>query len=248
MGVTFVTALFLPAGPMFKPVSKYFELFEQLARTGIPLIVYLDTRLSEQGAELCKRYPNIEKCEYRTIDTSWLPSRLLLPKYRRIEKDTAEYFCIQLSKLGLLTEAATFATTTHLAWIDFGIYHIFTNPNSMDECLKKIAISEFPTNKIIAPGCWPLSELNDFPTYDVWNCICWRFCGGFVLGAAPLFAAAAERQNSIVTGNMPGLTWEVNYWAMMEKYFTNYRADHNETIIMNICQFIDEKIEPSSCE
>ena len=44
-GVTFVTALYLPAGPMFKPVDTYFANFEQLAGTGIPLILYLDTRL-----------------------------------------------------------------------------------------------------------------------------------------------------------------------------------------------------------
>jgi hypothetical protein len=239
-GVTFVTALYLPAGPMFKPVDTYFENFNRLAATGIPLILYLDTRLTEKGEELCRRFPNILRCEYVTLDTSWVPSNIFLPSTRRLEKDTIEYFCIQLSKLRLLRDSAAYVKTTHIAWIDFGIYHIFKNPTLIDDCLRLIAAAEFPTNKILAPGCWPLGR------YDVWNAICWRFCGGFLVGSAELFAAAAARQESLVLGNLPGLTWEVNYWAMMEEYFINYRADHDHSIVTNVCQFIvsrDEKIE-----
>jgi hypothetical protein len=41
----------------------------------------------------------------------------------------------------------------------------------------------------------------------------------------------------------------VNYWAMMEEYFLNYRANHNDSIVENVCQFIvgrDEKIEAAA--
>jgi len=238
VGVTFVTALYLPAGPMFKPVDTYFEQFEWLAATGVPLIVYLDARLADRGAVLCERFPNILRCEYVTLDTSWVPSNVLLPYTRREEKDTIEYFCIQLSKLRLLHESSTYVKTSHVAWIDFGIYYIFKNPNMVDKCLKIIAAAEFPTNKIMAAGCWPLPHELGWDRYDVWNSICWRFCGGFLLGATGLFAAAAARQESLVMGNLPGLTWEVNYWAMMEEHFTNYRADHDDSIIANVCQFI----------
>ena len=242
MGVTFVTALFLPSGPMFKNVDTYFTLFEKLAETGIPIILYLDARLYERGNDLCQRFLNIEHCEYRTLDTSWVPKHVLLPRNRRIEKDTIDYFCIQLSKLQLLTDASAFVKTSHLAWIDFGIYHIFKNQDMISNCLKRIARSRFPTNTIFAPGCWPLQE-----SYDVWHSICWRFCGGFLVGTPSLFAAAAQRQQSLIIGNMPGLTWEVNYWAMMESSFTNYPGDHNDLMIINICKFIededDKKIE-----
>lgn len=238
MGVTFVTALYLPAGPMFKSVDTYFANFERLAATGIPLIVYLDARLTDQGADLCHRYPNILRCDYVTLDTSWVPKNVLLPSARRVEKDTVEYFCIQLNKLRLLRDSVQYATTSHLAWIDFGIYHIFKNPAAMDDCLRRIATAEFPTNILLAPGCWGLPAEHGVARFNVWNAICWRFCGGFLLGFAGLFEAAAARQESIVMGNMPGLTWEVNYWAMMEEYFTNYRADHNDSIVANVCQFI----------
>ena len=247
MGVTFVTALYLPAGPMFKPVDNYFENFKQLATTGIPLILYLDARLTEKGTDLCRQFPNILRCEYVTLDTSWVPNKLYLPLTRRVEKDTVEYFCIQLSKLRLLRDSAAYVKTTHIAWIDFGIYHIFKNPSTMTPFLQYIAASEFPTNKILAPGCWGFPAEYGMQRYDIWDSICWRFCGGFLVGAVGLFAAAAERQQALVMGNLPGLTWEVNYWAMMEEYFTNYRADHDHSIVTNVCQFIvrgePEKIE-----
>lgn len=238
MTVTFVTALYLPAGPMFKSVDTYFANFERLASTGVPLIVYLDVRLIEKGEDLCRRFSNILRCEYVTLDTSWVPNGVYLPSARRLEKDTIEYFCIQLSKLQLLQDSVVYAKTTHLAWIDFGIYHIFKNPAAMDTCLREISTAEFPTNKILAPGCWPLPSEIGRTGYDVWNAICWRFCGGFLVGATELFSAAAERQQALVMGNMPGLTWEVNYWAMMEEYFTNYRADHDDSIVANVRQFI----------
>ena len=233
MTVTFVTALYLPTGPMFKSIDMYFANFERLAETGIPLILYLDERLTEKGEDLCQRFSNILHCEYVTLDTSWVPNDVLLPSTRRLEKDTIEYFCIQLSKLGLLRDSAAYVKTTHVAWIDFGIYYIFKNPEQTTECLKRIANAQFPTNTILAPGCWPLQK------YDVWNSICWRFCGGFLLGTVELFTAAAERQMNLAKGNLPGLTWEVNYWAMMEEFFTNYHSeDHDDRMITNVCQFI----------
>jgi len=245
-GVTFVTALYLPSGPIFKSVESYFENFERLAMTGIPLIVYLDLRLLSRGEDLCSRYPNILRCEYVTLDTSSLPDTLKLPILRREEKDTAEYYCIQLSKLQLLCNAREHAKTTHLAWIDFGIYNIFKAPSMMDECLKQIAAAEFPTDKIMAAGCWPLPHVVGYIQYDLWDSICWRFCGGFLLGAAELFPAAAARQKELVLAHFPRLVWEVNYWTLMEEYFTNYPSDHNEAIIYNMRQFIigGESISP----
>ena len=239
MTVTFVTALYLPSGPMFRNVDAYFEHFERLAETGVPLIVYLDSRLTERGSVLLGRFSNILRIEYVDLDKSWVPETVYLPQQRNPNKDTIDYFCIQLSKLYLLSRSSGLVDTSHIAWIDFGIFHIFKNPVAVSDCLRLISASEFPTDKIIAPGCWPVGH------YNVWNAICWRFCGGFLLGAVGLFEAAAARQHSLVLGNMPGLTWEVNYWAMMEEYFTNFRADHDDTIITNVKQSIldSNKIE-----
>lgn len=38
----------------------------------------------------------------------------------------------------------------------------------------------------------------------------------------------------LVYAHLPALTWEVNYWAMMEEHFERYPADHDDTMLMNV--------------
>ena len=40
--------------------------------------------------------------------------------------------------------------------------------------------------------------------------------------------------NELVNEFLPRLTWEVNYWAMMEDHFQWYAADHDDSLILNI--------------
>jgi hypothetical protein len=231
-GVTFVTALYLPSTPIYKKVNTYIELFERLADTGISLILFLDDRLVAEGERLVKTFPNIQICHYVTLDRTWITEETILPSVRNTDKDTADYFCIQLSKMKLLAKAAETAKTTHLAWIDFGIYHVFYDKHVCHYWLNKIAHSSFPTESIFLPGCWPTG------IYNLWEHICWRYCGGFILGAKELFAPAAARQTELITAHLPRLTWEVNYWVLMEEYFTYYNADHNESLLAKICNYI----------
>jgi hypothetical protein len=230
-GVTFVTALYLPSTPLYKQVNTYIAHFERLASTGVPIILFMDERLKEQGEVLCSSFPNIQHCIYGLLDRRWISENNVLPNVRNLQKDSADYFCIQLSKLKVLSEAAPLATTTHLAWIDFGIFHVFQDKHLCHYWLNKIAYSHFPTTSIFVPGCWPMGS------YDIWNAICWRFCGGFLLGAKDLFEPAYQEQTRLILQHLPRLTWEVNYWVLMEQHFTYYDADHNESLLAKVCHY-----------
>jgi len=232
MGVTFVTALFLPSGPIFKPVSKYIELFECLARTNVPIVLYMDTRLREEGAELCIKYANIRRCTYTQVDTSWVPKNVILPTIRNEAKDTPDYMCIQLSKLKLVAEASEFVNTSHIAWIDFGIYHMFEDRDICNKLLNTITNANFPTDRILSPGCYTGGHHNLFEQ------ICWWHCGSFLLGEKSLFPIAYARQTALVEEYLPRLIWEVNYWTMMNDCFTIYIANHNELLLYNLCDYI----------
>jgi hypothetical protein len=234
MGVTFVTALFLPSGPMFKTVSKYFEMFAHLAGTGVPIILYMDGRLRDRGDELCAKYPNIQRCVYTTLDTSWAPKDALLPMNRNLEKDTVDYMCIQLAKLRVMAEVASSGDvlTGHIAWIDFGIYHMMKNHDVCNNLLQRIATANFPTDRILSPGC------HRGGYHDLFDHICWWHCGSLLLGEKSLFPAAYARQTTLVQANLPRLTWEVNYWVMMDDAFMMYPADHNELLVQNLCDYI----------
>lgn len=229
MGVTFVTALYLPSGSTYKTVDRYFDLFEQLAGTGIPLIVYLDVRLASRGSALCARHPNIIRCIYNVFDRSLVVRDLVLPAVRNFDKDTADYMCIQLTKLRLMAEVAAATATAAgtmgtLAWIDFGIYHMFKNWDRCDDLLREISDWDFIGDHILSPGYKNYTE-------ELFENICWKHCGSLLIGTGPAFIRAYETQTTLLLENIPRITWEVNYWAMMDDYFKIYIANHNDRIL-----------------
>ena len=229
MNVTFVTAFFKQAN-MYYSVEHYFKHFEQLANTGVQILLFLDETLQDYGTELCCKFPNVTVPECATLDISCLPENIELPVVRNDKKDTAEYMIIQLQKLHLLSKARLYTDRPFLAWIDFGIFHVFRDKDACTQKLRDIEISLFQTEQIYSASCWPRG------TYDIWNCICWRFCGGFLLGHRDLFDAAYQEQTRLVQENLPRLTWEVNYWAMMDDFFLAFPANHDDSILLNVPQ------------
>jgi hypothetical protein len=61
--------------------------------------------------------------------------------------------------------------------------------------------------------------------------ICWKHCGSLLIGTGNMFMRAYDRQTTLVLEYMPRLTWEVNYWAMMDDHFEIYIAEHNDHIL-----------------
>jgi hypothetical protein len=222
--VTFVTALYLPTGPINKPVDTYFRLFERLAAVGVALIVYLDVRLFLRGKELCAKFPNILRCIPCVLDRSLILRDAVLPSVRNYEKDTTDYMCIQLTKLRLMAEVAKTGVAGTLAWIDFGIYHMFKDWDRCDTLLRMVGAREDWGERILSPG-----YKNVF--MNLFEHICWKHCGSLLIGTGDMFIRAYDRQTTLVLEYMPRLTWEVNYWAMMDDHFEIYIANHNDNIL-----------------
>lgn len=226
----FVTAFLRPT-TAYRSVERYLAEFQTLAATGIPLLLFLDETLCDLSV------PANVRVIPTSLDTSWVPPDVCLPADRNPDKDTVEYFCIQLSKLTYLTKAREYTDDPLLVWIDFSIFHIIRDPHMCGRVLRRIATSEAPHDKLLAPGCWP-------PGVYTWNSVAWRFCGGFLLGHRDLFPAALERQTQLVQSQLPSLTWEVNYWAQMEEHFIVYPADHDDTMITHILPFLPRRRGP----
>lgn len=220
MSVTFVTAFH----PVRSDLGPYLQKFEDLVATGVPILLFLDSKCS-----LPKEYPNVRIIP-STLDTSWLPETVVLPINRTPDKDTRDYLALMLQKLTYMAEAVTQCETPYLAWIDFGLSHVIKTPATTWNVLRSLADFSHPLTTILVPGCWGPPS----PGTDLWNSVHWRFCGGFFLGPRNVFASASARQMEIVRANLPRLTWEVNYWTMMEEFFTWYPADHNDSMLTNL--------------
>jgi hypothetical protein len=236
--VTFVTALVKLPG-QFRPMDVYCRLFDQLVATGIPLRVYLDESLRAYGDSLTA--PNVRVVEYVTCRPPWA---VQLPRERHPTKDTVEYMQVQLRKLEFLVDACQHTDDEFLAWIDFGILHMAEDLARWTQQLQTIARSQFPRDRLLAPGSWPPGS------YSVWDRVCWRFCGSFVLGHRSLLRPAFERQCELVVSGLPRITWEINYWSQMEEFFQVYRADHNDTLLEGLLEWTEPKSDetPQSTE
>lgn len=224
MPVTFITAFFKPKTG-YRDTETYFQHFGELANTGIPILLFLDN-------VFCDRvFPTNVTTVFVSLDTSWVPDNVQLPAGRNPNKDTLDYFCIQLSKLHYLTQALEYTTSSHVAWIDFGVFHMFRDNIYCKTLLRQIAQSDFPNNCILAPGCW------DMGTYDL-NNVCWRFCGSFLLCDRNNVKNTYTRQTELVQQYLPLLTWEVNYWSRMDDYFIVYPANHDDTLLSRVMTFV----------
>lgn len=218
---TFVTAFFKPPMP-YRSEVEYFDLFDHLASTGISILLFLDVHYSD------KVFPSNVKVIPITLDMSFLPDSPIIPDGINPIKDSVHYMCIQLNKLRIMDLALGYTDTPYLAWIDFGVFHMITDRQRTTEALHKIETSAFRTDRIISPG----NETCDMT--DVWARPLWRLFGTFWLGHRSLIPPAYSRQMSIVKENLPRITWEVNYWAMMDEYFHIYPARHDDSIFTSI--------------
>ena len=205
-------------------LDSYIDQFDKLAKTGVPILLFV-----ESNCKYTFSYPNVKVIQ-TDFDTSLATNDIVLPANRNMEKDTAIFLCLMASKLRWMSEALLYTNTSHLAWIDFRIFHVVKNTEIAQEKLRALTSRSFTgLTKILSAGCW-----DPTPDFDILNSICWRFCGGFLLGPRAIFPRAYVRQTELVHSFLPHLTWEVNYWSRMEDFFEWYPGSHDDTILMNV--------------
>lgn len=225
--VFYVTGLFLRHNPAFRSLQTYMQHFHHLASAKIRLGIYLDPSLKDVGRQLCLRYPNVCILGYVDVEDDFLAGAdPLLPRERLETKDTKEYFCIQLMKLKLMAMAARDPQIAHqaLAWVDFGIFHMFADTQRCQRALEELRLCN--VSRILNPGPWRRHRSDE----ELFDRIQWKYCGSFLLGSRDLFEAAEQQQTRLVQQHLPRLTWEVNYWALMT-CFQWYQADHNDSLL-----------------
>lgn len=154
-----------------------------------------------------------------------------LPKHRNVFKDTVQFLCLMLSKLKFLREAKALTHDEALVWIDLRIFHVVRSVEGCSQKLREIAdMKECPT-KVILPGFMNGQHKESI----VLDSIQWKYCGGLFWCHRSLLDDVFNTQERIVRENAPKLTWEVNYWAAIEKpgVWQVYDADHNDSMILN---------------
>jgi hypothetical protein len=221
--ITYVTA-FLLRPESKHPVEEYKAHFERLAATGISIVLFLDRQVSWTFPENVHVLPV-------SLEETWVaqnvPECVELPSIRSAS-DTREYLMIQNSKTEFVWRASELNPwkTEWFAWIDFGICHVFREPERTLERIRILVPPECPC--IRTAGIWEGS----YP--DFFNQVCWRYAGGFFLIHQSRIEKFHEAVQTSILRILPQFAWEVNVWADVERRGVElgwYRADHNDTII-----------------
>ena len=249
--VTFVTCFLDIYKKQFenRSVEWRFEKFRDIAKTGVPICVYVDPANHIILQNFAKDYSNIKIIKTIMIAETEACKALnsvrnegfeiTLPVRRNEFKDTEEYMLLIHSKTELLADAVLKNPwqTDHFAWIDFSISYVFSNKPETLRHLEVLAKHTFANGSfLMLPGIWDRLP-SDF-TDSITNSVYWRFCGGFILGDALSILDMHERCRRYLPDffrKHKKIVWEVNFWAWLEKNSdwspVWYRADHNDCII-----------------
>ena len=224
----FVTAIFLPdSGETPKSLANYLAHARHLVASGVPLRIYTSPALEEEILKSWKGL-SIDHVDIRVDvfpDPFW-EHEVVLPPRRNMSKDTAFFLSVQLSKLKFCALAAE--SSDFVVWVDFGLFHVIRDTDKGQENLREIAarLPESGRTRLLSPTNWSQEQ------YFNWQAPCWRHMGGVLMGPGQAFVKAYGVQQKLATAFLPILTWEVNYWALMED-IDGYPADHDDTILAN---------------
>lgn len=221
--ITYVSAYFQITSAK-RSVEEYKRYFEQLASTKIPIVLFLDANLKWTFSSNVRiiRIPKEDLWTYQHVpDNAQLPSQ-------RDACDTLEYMRLMNSKSDLVYIASHINPfrTEWFAWIDFGIVHIFREPERTLQRISRLTPPSYPCMK--TAGIWPYTPEDNFER------ISWRFAGGFFLIHKSLADKFHEGMCTLIKHKLPKFAWEVNLWAELEKTgfdFGWYASDHDDTII-----------------
>lgn len=251
--VIFVTA-FLDLGEdrsQNKSVDVCFNHFNLLAKTDVKIQLFLSFSYREAYDRICKHHANVvvEYVELSQLDTFREIADLdvRLPPSRTEYKDTRAFLTLMNAKAELMYRAMGFEpgycasshrygwTARHFAWIDFSIFHVIRDTEATMEYLSKLSRTEFPHDGcMLVPGCWAAAGTHAGTLFDAIN---WRFCGGFLLASVDAIVElnTLYRKHFRQIVGERGLTWEVNFWSLLENQYgwkpQWYKADHNDSIV-----------------
>jgi len=232
-----------------KDLSWRFRHFKKLCQTGIPLAVFCSRDcLDYFQKEILAVYSNVVLLESLDLKETWTYQTyqkvvddgidVELPNTRTVEKDTKEYLLLMNSKTELVVKAVEKNPfqSTHFAWIDFNIFHIFGGKEEyVTNFLQMLSERTLADRFLTLPGCWGKDRVLE--NY-LMNDICWRFCGGFFIGSVGRMREFHEdyiRHFENFLRQKRKLVWEVNFWAYIELHHGLsviwFQGDHNETIL-----------------
>jgi hypothetical protein len=219
---TLVTAFF-PLPTAKHSVDAYRDQFAKLVALERPIVLFLDRSLNWT-------FPSHVRVIPCSLSETWparlLPETAILPVHRG-PADTVEYMRIMLAKTEFLVRATELVPEADwVAWVDFGLAHVFRCPEETLARLRDLPMPPLPCRRTAGIWTWTPESLTEG--------VCWRFAGGFTLAHRSTVAEFDTAVQAAVRRLLPHAVWEVNAWAEAERQGLDlgwFAANHDDRII-----------------
>lgn len=230
--------------------------FRNIACSKIQICIIVSQDCEPAISDLANEFPNIHILKTMMIQDTWVHKQCdifegeyTLPENRSLTKDTESYIQLQNSKtefLQIAIEENPFGST-HFAWIDFSIAHMFKNLTLSQKQLQILGESKLANKFFAIPGCWGKWD-PERHNHHMEN-IHWRFCGCFFIADKESmleFCGLYRELFPRFLRETRKLLWEVNIWPWIEYVSewkpTWYDADHNDRCIQVPTDFLISRL------
>ncbi len=241
--LTFVTAYLSVHDEITLKHKLVFHEFIKMAEAGIQLCIVVNPENKDVLLNLTTAYPNIYILDTLSLKDTWIAKQCeavdyTLPENRNSEKDTDPFLKFQNAKhefLEMAMEKNPF-DSTHFAWIDFGIAHIFNQLKKSKKQLRLLGQCALKSRFFAIPGCWGKWDKNRH-AHHLEN-IHWRFCGCFFMADKESMQHFCQLYRDYFPKFLKEtnkLVWDVNFWAWLEYVSdwnpTWYAGDHSDSCL-----------------
>ena len=152
-------------------------------------------------------------------------------------KDTIDYMFLQCHKTEFLRQVMDINPfqTTNFTWIDFGIFHMIRDDDSLQKGIQHVSQKVY--DKLRIASC--VNPNDPCPT-DIYRHVVWFFAGSIIGGHKDVLLEYANimKQKCIsIIEERHHIMWEINIWYLLyqdhKHLFDAYFANHDLSILMN---------------
>ena len=225
-----------------RSLEKYIEYGKLLINIPNPKVIFIDNESYNsffKEGDLNKLYSNttfikINKHDLYLYKFLYKITNFVLNSCYP-EKDTLDYFFVQLNKTEWVREAIqmNIYNTEQYMWIDFAIYHMINNEKDFNDGI--ISMTNKYYDKLRIASC----KYRDYTVnYNVYEIITWTFAGSVFGGhkdALIQFADLVKNEAIKTIEEKQTIMWEINIWYLVKlkhiELFDFYTCRHDVTIL-----------------